>query len=152
MRENNLLFAMIIALLPSVNTIQWLLLYCRVSIQYSDYCFIAKCQYNTVIIGERGLERGTHDWKVTGSSPGSSGGIIFFSRVNFLCLLLFRYPFHPRVTAVARKRYRSFCQKCRCQVTAKHTYTLPMSLCSYLPLSQSVNATQWLSLYCQVAI
>ena len=27
---------------------------------------------------------------------------IFFSRVNFLCWLLFRYPFHPRVTAVAR--------------------------------------------------
>ena len=26
-------------------------------------------------------------------------------------------PFHPRVTAVARKRPRSFCQKCRRQVT-----------------------------------
>ena len=24
---------------------------------------------------------------------------------------LFRYPFHPRVTAVARKRSRSFCHK-----------------------------------------
>ena len=46
----------------------------------------------------------------------------FFSRVNFLCWLLFRYPFHPRVTAVARKRPRSFCQKCRWQVTAKHAY------------------------------
>ena len=28
------------------------------------------------------------------------GGRIFFSKVNFLCLLIFRYPFHPRVTAV----------------------------------------------------
>ena len=37
---------------------------------------------------------------------------------------LFRYPFHPRVTAVARKRPQSFCQKRRWQVTAKHTYTL----------------------------
>ena len=37
---------------------------------------------------------------------------------------IFRYSFHPRVTAVARKRSRSFCQKCRWQVTAKHTYTL----------------------------
>ena len=41
---------------------------------------------------------------------------------------LFRYPFHPRVTAVARKRSRSFCQKCRWQVTAKHTCILPMWL------------------------
>ena len=52
-----------------------------------------------------------------------NGGRIFFSRVDFLCWLLFRYPFHPRVTAVARKRPRSFCQKCRWQVTAKHAYT-----------------------------
>ena len=46
------------------------------------------------------------------------------------CMIpLFRYPFHPRVTAVARKRSRSFCQKCRWQVTAKHAYTLRMWLC-----------------------
>ena len=72
------------------------------------------------------LERRTRDWKVAGSNPCRSGGIIFFSDVNFLCWLLFRYPFHPRVTAVARKRSRSFCQKCRWQVTAKHAYTLRM--------------------------
>ena len=42
------------------------------------------------------LERRTRDWKVAGSSPGKSGGRSFFSRVNFLCWLLFRYPFHPR--------------------------------------------------------
>ena len=35
----------------------------------------------------------------------------FFSRVDFLCWLLFLYPFHPRVTAVARKRSRSFLPK-----------------------------------------
>ena len=72
------------------------------------------------------LERRTRDRKVPGSSPGRSGGRSFFSRVNFLCWLLFRYPSHPRVTAVARKRSWSFCQKCRWQVTAKHT--LPMLL------------------------
>ena len=33
-------------------------------------------------------------------------------------------PFHPRVTAVARKRPLSFCQKRRWQVTPKHAYTL----------------------------
>ena len=75
------------------------------------------------------LERRTHDWKVAGSNPCWSGGRIFFSRVDFLCWLLFRYPFHPRVTAVARKRSRSFCQKCRWQVTAKHAYTLRIWLC-----------------------
>ena len=30
--------------------------------------------------------------------------IIFFPRISFLCWLLFRYPFHPRVTAVAREK------------------------------------------------
>ena len=42
--------------------------------------------------------------------------------------LLFRYPFHPRVTAIARKGSRPFRQKCRWQVTAKHTHTLYMRL------------------------
>ena len=72
------------------------------------------------------LERRTRDRKVPGSSPVRSGGIIFFSRVNFLCWLLFRYSFHHRVTAVAHKRCRSLWQKCRWQVTAKHTYTLTL--------------------------
>ena len=74
------------------------------------------------------LERRTRDWKVAGSNPCWSGGRIFFSSVDFLCWLLFRYPFHPRVTTVARKKSRSFCQKCRWQVTAKHAYTLRMWL------------------------
>ena len=72
------------------------------------------------------LEHRTRDWKVAGSNPCWNGGRIFISRVHFLCWLLFRYPFHPRVTTVARKKSRSFCQKCRCQVTAKHAYTLRM--------------------------
>ena len=46
-----------------------------------------------------------------------------------LCWLLFWYPFYPRVTAVAHKRPRSFRQKCRWQVTAKHAYTLRTWLC-----------------------
>ena len=32
---------------------------------------------------------------------------------------LIRCPFHPRITAVASKRPRSFCQKCRWQITTK---------------------------------
>ena len=38
-------------------------------------------------------------------------------------LTLIRCPFHPRVTVVAHKRSRSFCQKCRWQATPKHAYT-----------------------------
>ena len=58
------------------------------------------------------LKRRTHDRKVASSNPGRSGGRIFSPEL--LCLLtLVRCPFHPRVTAVARKRPRSFCQKCR---------------------------------------
>ena len=60
-------------------------------------------QYNNAGIAQW-LERRTRDRKVAGSNPCWSGGRIFFSWVNFLCWLLFRYPFHPRVTAVARKR------------------------------------------------
>ena len=43
----------------------------------------------------------------------------FSSPLSTFCADSFRYPFHPRFTAVARKRPRSFCQKCRWQVTAK---------------------------------
>ena len=74
------------------------------------------------------LEHRTPDWKVAGSNPCWNGGRIFFSRVDFLCWLLFRYPFHPRVTTVARKKSRSFCQKWW-QVTAKHAYTLRIEPC-----------------------
>ena len=77
----------------------------------------------------RWLERRTHDWKVAGLNPCRSGGRMFCSRVDFLCWLLFRYPLHPRVTAVARKRPRSFCQTCRWQVPAKYACTFRMWLC-----------------------
>ena len=39
-------------------------------------------------------------------------------------LTLIRCPFHSCVTAVARKRPRALCQKCRWQVTLKYAYTL----------------------------
>ena len=51
-------------------------------------------------------------------------------RENFLlqsqlCVLtLIWCLLHPRVTTVASKRPRLFCQKCRWQVTPKHVYTL----------------------------
>ena len=95
-------------------------------------CMVDGCSRNPLsrIVGiAQGLEHQTRDRKVTGSNPCWSGGRIFFSRVNFLCWLLFRYLFHPCVTTVARKRPRSFYEKRRWQVTAKHAYTLRMWLC-----------------------
>ena len=50
------------------------------------------------------------------SSPGST-----------FCADSFRYPFHLRVTAVARKRSQSFCQKCRWQVAAKHPTSVALN-------------------------
>ena len=69
------------------------------------------------------VRRRTRDWKVAGSNPCRSGGRIFFSRSTFCAD---SYPFHPRVTAAGSKRSRSFCRKCRWQVTDKHAYTLRM--------------------------
>ena len=43
-------------------------------------------------------------------------------------LTLPRCPFHPRVTAVARKRPRSFYHKCSWQVTPKHAYTFDQTM------------------------
>ena len=69
------------------------------------------------------VESRTSHRKVASSNPGLSGGRIFFSsRLSVLTLI--RCPFHPRVTIVARKRPRPFCQKCRWQVTPKYAYTL----------------------------
>ena len=53
----------------------------------------------------------------------------FLLQGQLFVLTLIWYLFHPCVTAVARKRPPSFCQKCRWQVTAKHTCTLCMWLC-----------------------
>ena len=69
------------------------------------------------------LECHTRDRQVASSNHSWSDGRIFSSRVNFVCWLLFGVRSTARVTAVARKRPRLFCQKCRYQVTPKHAYT-----------------------------
>ena len=51
----------------------------------------------------------------------------FSSPESTLCADSYSGPFHPRVTAVASIRPRSFCQKCTWQVTPKHAYTLAQS-------------------------
>ena len=71
------------------------------------------------------LERRTRDWKVAGSSPGRRENSLLQGQVYMLTLIL--VSVRPPVTAVARSR--SFCQKCRWQVTAKHACTCRMWLC-----------------------
>ena len=83
------------------------------------------------------LNRGSRDSLLVRAPDSWSKGCEFESRQeqreNFLlqgqlCVLTVIWcPFHPRVTAVARKRSRSFCQKCRWQVIPKHAYTLDPS-------------------------
>ena len=75
------------------------------------------------------LERRTRDWKLVGLNPCRSGGRNFLLQGWLSVLTLISVSFPPCVTAVARKRPQSFCQKCRWQVTAKHAYTLSMWLC-----------------------
>ena len=53
----------------------------------------------------------------------SSAAEDFSSPELNLCADSYLCPFHPRDTAVARIRIRSFCQKCRWQVTPKHENT-----------------------------
>ena len=57
---------------------------------------------------------------------------VIIDRVDFLCSDSYSGIGVPNPcyrAAVARKRSRSFCQKCRWQVTAKHAYTLRMWFC-----------------------
>ena len=127
----------------------------KASCLVGTFCFV--CLICVCIAGiAQWLERRTHDRKVVGSNPCWSSGRIFFSRVSFLCWLLFRYPFHPSVTAVARKRPRSSCQKRRWQVTAKHAYTLRMWLCMkwHGAWLYGVHRTRrdWLSLWQQILV
>ena len=72
------------------------------------------------------LECWTHDRKVVSLNPSRSGRRILFSRINFLCWLLFCVHCTPLLPQwhMKNKIKRSFCQKCRWQVTPKHAYTL----------------------------
>ena len=77
------------------------------------------------------LERRTRDWKVAGSNPCRIDERIFFSRVTFLCWLLFPYPFHPRVTAVKDPGHsaKSAGGRLRLNTLKYVSYSLSMWLC-----------------------
>ena len=66
------------------------------------------------------------------------GGRFFFLQSQLCVLTLIQCSVHPRVAAVAHKRPRSFCQKCRCQVTPKHIHPWPNNVgVGWLPLSRN---------------
>ena len=52
--------------------------------------------------------------------PAGAAGYFFFLQSRLCVLTLIRCPFHPRVTAVARKRPRSFCKNLQVAVTPNH--------------------------------
>ena len=89
------------------------------------------CVYFIQRQGESSLaDHQTCDQKVAGSIPGRSCRRKFSSGVSFLRRLLFWYLFNPRVAALTHWRPCSFCQNCRWQVTANHTYILdPKNQC-----------------------
>ena len=69
------------------------------------------------------LEHLTRDRKVVSSNPWQERGENFLLQSQLCVLTLIQCLFQPHVTAVARKIPRSFCQKCKWQVTPKHAYT-----------------------------
>ena len=75
--------------------------------------------------------------RIPAGAPGE-----FSSPESALCDDSYRCPFHPRVTAVARKRPRPFWQKCRWQVTLKHAYTLDPSKSEWADYA-AVQAECW---------
>ena len=70
------------------------------------------------------LERRTRDRNRDRVRIPAGAAREFFSPESTLRTDLIRCPFHPRVTAVACKRPRSFCKKCRWQATPKDAYTI----------------------------
>ena len=69
-----------------------------------------------------------HDQKVASLNPGRRAGKFFSPKLTFSADS-YSVSVPPRVTAVARKRPWSLCQKCRWQIIPKHTYTFdPMKL------------------------
>ena len=69
-------------------------------------------------------ERRTRDRKVASSNPGSSGGRISFSRVNFVCWLLFGVRSIPVLPQWYVKDPGPSAKSAGAQVTPKHANTL----------------------------
>ena len=59
------------------------------------------------------VEQRTRDQKVSGSSPGKMHRENFLLQGQLSVLTIISVLIHRRVTALARKRSLSFCQKCR---------------------------------------
>ena len=55
--------------------------------------------------------------------PAGAAENLFSPELTF-CADSYSVPDSPGVTAVARERPRSFCEKCMWQITPKHAYTL----------------------------
>ena len=74
------------------------------------------------------LQRRARDRKVVGSSPRQErrGNFLLQGQLSVLTVISVSDP--PRDIAVARERYRSFCQKCGRQVTATRMHPTNVAL------------------------
>ena len=105
------------------------------------YCWCLGHYHTTPGSGDSSVvEQQTRDGKFSGLNPGRR---TFFPWSIFCADSYFAICLTPHVTAVARKRTRSFCQKCRWQVTTKHACTLcvPMPTCAYVALNDDTTVT-----------
>ena len=101
---------------------------CKVLIEYS-----APSPSLTLLFIRFYRGAGINCWQSTGlviqrlrvRLPAGAAGYFFFPSLELtLCADSHSVSVPPRVTAVARKRPRSLCQKCRWPVTPKHAHTL----------------------------
>ena len=106
---------------PLLQKLHWLPVVSRIQYKVATLC------YNSFGGGDSLVVRAPDSWL-----KGRGFESLLERRENFLLqgrlsvLTLISVSVPPRVTTVARKKSRSFCQKCRWQVTAKHAYTLRM--------------------------
>ena len=92
-------------------------LHCRYVYHYTFVSYPYLCIYLLL------AERQTRDRKVASSNSGRDNRRTFFFQGQLCLLTLILCPFHPRVTAVARKRPGHSAKKCRWQATPRHAYT-----------------------------
>ena len=131
---------------PAKDKQIWIFLQSSHAWKHIFFFFLTACVMWGSILNSLLVESRTSHRKVARSNPGLSGGRIFFSR-QLSVLTLIRCPFHPRVTIVARKRPRPFCQKCRWQITPKHAYILDRTKSEWADYASVQAYFAWIRVY-----
>ena len=111
---------------------------CRVSVTGRVHCFGCVCalqiQSTLYPLGSEDSSgiRAPDSWSIKSRvriPAGAAGKFLLQGQLSVLTLISVSVPPPCYRSIVARERSRSFCQKCRWQVTAKHACSLRMWLC-----------------------